>query len=442
MALEDLVNVTITKATAVPSRVGFGTPLIASYHTRWVNQRVRAYTSLPALVADGFLTTDATYLAAQAAFSQNPKPTKVKVGRRVNAPQQVFDLTPSSTTNGDVYNVTVAGRLATYTVSGSPTLAAVCTAISAAITAALAVAPAVSNVTSTGASGTKVVVTMAANTIIAISGWNVAILAVKDQTADPGLAADLNAIVAEDFDWYGLGLDSNSKAEVVGAAAWCETQLKIFGYNTADTEVTSGGVVNDVMSTLTTSAYARTFGLYKQDSTMSFAAFAWLCHELPFDPGSRTWALKTLASIAADRLSATAQGVIETKKGNHYQTDAQINVTFPGVTHAGEYIDITVGIDWLTANMKVDVFAALVNAGKIPFTDPGIDAIKSVVDARLDKAVSQGVLAANPKPTSTFPTAASVSGADKAARLLSGVTFQGTLAGAIHKVTVNGTVSL
>ena len=62
--------------------------------------------------------------------------------------------------------------------------------------------------------------------------------------------------------------------------------------------------------------------------------------------------------------------------------------------------------------------------------------------ASLRAAVNQGILAADPAPTVTVPKVADVSAADKTARLLPDMKFTGTLAGAIHKVTITGVVSV
>jgi predicted nucleic acid-binding protein len=61
MPLADIVNVVVTKASSSVSRVGFGTILIAAYHTENTD-RVTTYsasTALATMVADGFATTDA-----------------------------------------------------------------------------------------------------------------------------------------------------------------------------------------------------------------------------------------------------------------------------------------------------------------------------------------------------------------------------------------------
>ena len=60
----------------------------------------------------------------------------------------------------------------------------------------------------------------------------------------------------------------------------------------------------------------------------------------------------------------------------------------------------------------------------------------------LDLGITQGILAADPAPTITVLKVADVSQADKANRNLPDITFNATLAGAIHKVTVRGTVSV
>ena len=76
------------------------------------------------------------------------------------------------------------------------------------------------------------------------------------------------------------------------------------------------------------------------------------------------------------------------------------------------------------------------------FTDSGIGTILNLITAQLKEGVSKGFLAGDPAPTVTVPKAAAVDPADKAARTLPGVKFQATLAGAIHRVVISGTLSV
>lgn len=134
MSLADIVNVQITATTATPTRAGFGTPLIAAYHTRWTD-RVRSYTGLAGMAADGIDATEPAYKKAAAIFAQNPRVTRVKVGRRVGQPAQVVTLVPAAPALGTVYSINVEWQAAAYTASGTDNLAAVCTAVASAINA-------------------------------------------------------------------------------------------------------------------------------------------------------------------------------------------------------------------------------------------------------------------------------------------------------------------
>ena len=57
MSLEDIVNVTITAQTSTPSKLGFGTPLIATVHSVFPDL-VREYKKLSAMIDDGFVSAD------------------------------------------------------------------------------------------------------------------------------------------------------------------------------------------------------------------------------------------------------------------------------------------------------------------------------------------------------------------------------------------------
>lgn len=137
MSLEEIASVTISSTSAQPSRAGFGTPLLAAYHTKSVD-RVRSYTSLAALVADGFTPSSAVYRAVAAIFSQNPRPVRVKVGRRALPFTQVVRVVPSALVSASVsetYTLEVDGFEVSYTSDTTGTLAEVCTGLAAAINA-------------------------------------------------------------------------------------------------------------------------------------------------------------------------------------------------------------------------------------------------------------------------------------------------------------------
>jgi len=78
-----VVNVTLSRQDAFPSRRGFGTILILQSVAKAgkvdATNRTKLYATLDEVAAD-FATTDDAYKAAAEAFSQNPRPISIKIG--------------------------------------------------------------------------------------------------------------------------------------------------------------------------------------------------------------------------------------------------------------------------------------------------------------------------------------------------------------------------
>jgi hypothetical protein len=226
MSLADIVSVTITALTTTPTRLGFGTPLIARYHA-FTPATVRGYSTLAEITDDGFPATDPAVLIATKMFSQNPKPNSVKIGKRLSAFTQIVRFIPIKTTEGYVYTfdivVGTTTTTITYTVLAAATVAIIVTALTSLITA-------VSGITAADAVTHVTISTDTAGALVDYVGVSDEPdnFQFKDMTLDPGLAADLTAIETADPDgWYGLVLDSNSEPEILAAAAWIEARKKI-----------------------------------------------------------------------------------------------------------------------------------------------------------------------------------------------------------------------
>lgn len=118
-AIDNIVQVTITRATAAPSETSYNGILIAqeflkALTTPVFNERVREYTSLADIVSQGFTTSSPVYLAAQALFSQNPNPGKIYVGRKLTAGDGsetwTAALTAMALENADWYGFALGDR--------------------------------------------------------------------------------------------------------------------------------------------------------------------------------------------------------------------------------------------------------------------------------------------------------------------------------------------
>lgn len=432
MALADIVNITITNETRTPTQEGFGTPLIATYHTRWVD-RVRSYTGLAGMLTDGFVAGDPAYKIASVCFSQNTRPMKIKIGRRAIAPSQSVVLTVTSATVGLIYVITVNGTALSYTVPGAATTTTIATALAALIDA-------LSGAVAASAVAVITVTPQVATTLVSFEAWNTE-LTVLDNTNDPGITTDLDAIASADNDWYGLLLDSNSKNEALAAAAWTEARGKLCVVQSGDTvALASGGT--DVLNSLKTSAYARTAGILHLSICAQWIAAGLMSQRFTAQPGSDTWAFKTVAAVATCReLSSTERANVLAKNATVYEVDAGIAVTYEGKVGAGEWIDVVRGLDWLRARIRERIFGKLVASPKVSYTQAGIDAFGDELLGALRVAASVGLLT-DDSLSVVAPKIKDVSAADKGARRLNNLQWSAKLAGAIHGLDVGGTVSV
>jgi hypothetical protein len=446
MSLSDFSEVVVSVDAAGLKQRGFGTILVAAYHSYWL-ELTRTVSELSELTTAGVPTKHPIYRMCQMAFAQNPRVAEVKVGRLTTAYTQVIKITPVYVA-GATYKITIetlTGAKTEVTAAAGADLDATCDNLVTAITALgygeIAAAP-------SGATATFLTITSDAGEICYVSAWDPALLKVEDTTPDPGIAGDLDDIVLYDADWYGLALDLNARAIIEEAADWLETRTALFGANTSDWQAVDPASSADIFSILQDKSYERDAILFKQNATDQYSGLGWLAAMFPFDPGviggeaGGTFNAKTIAGATPDTLSPTAQGALEDKNANMYVTTAGVNHTLGGKTPGGEWIDVTRGIDWYRVRMSEDLAGLQLGNRRIPYTDPGIARVINVVEARNKSAVNAGLFSADPAPAVSAPTAAEAELVDKANRIFRGVKVTATLQGAIHKTIINVNVSV
>lgn len=442
MSLNEHVSITITQDSVGVARAGFGVPLILSVNAAWT-ERVRSYGSLLE-VADDFATDSPEYLAANAIFSQSPHPERIMIGRAAGQPTQRYKVTASIVENGHTYKLRVKGEgfveeVVEFTADSSATDGEIATGLVAALNAVTN-----KNFTASGSTSPISITGDAAGNWFSVESLEPAYLKIEQDHSEPTptLAADLSAIALENNDWYALITLYNSDAYVKAAAAWVEANKKLYIADVSASETitlaASGGDLADDLHGL---AYGRTAVVYHPSPAAMLGA-AWLGARLPYDPGSETWKWVQINGVSPVQLTGTHKANLRAKKVNTLETIAGVNITWDGTTVDGDYIDVIRGLDWLEDDMQKSVFEALASAVKIPFTDAGVTVIEAAVRASLLRGVSQGLLAPDPEPVVTVPRVADVSQANKAQRYLPDVKFSATLAGAIHKVAINGVVSV
>lgn len=437
MALSDIVSITISTESVLVEQAGFGTPLImANDCPGGFTERVRTYTNLAGLTTDGFAVTDATYLIAAKIFSQNPRPPSLMVGRCALKPTQRWALTPV-VTNSHQYSVKVNGTTVTYTSDASATAAEIIAGLKAAIDA-LSLA-----VTTSDQTTYLRVLANTAGAFFSLESPETAYLKIAQDHADPGVGTDLAAIALENNTWYGLCSAFNSSAYVDAVSDYAEANKKLYVAQTQDSDVinvANGSDSTTIAAVLKADSKYRTALIY-HPTTNAFADAALLGRCLPLDPGSETWKFKTLAGVSTTTLTATQRTNALAKRCNVYNTVAGVAITEEGKVSGNEWIDVIRFRDWIEARIGEEVFAALAASNKIPFTDEGVAVITGLVRAVLDQGVAVGGLSADPAPKVSAPLVANISATNKALRNLPDVKFDAVLAGAIHVVTISGTIS-
>ena len=83
LTIDQIVRVVISRETSTKTVRDLQKIAILSEHTRFA-EAYRRYQSTTSMLADGFLTTDFAYIAAQRIFSQNPQVREVIVGKIVD----------------------------------------------------------------------------------------------------------------------------------------------------------------------------------------------------------------------------------------------------------------------------------------------------------------------------------------------------------------------
>lgn len=445
MALSDLASVVISTEGPALTQVGFGTLLCAAYHTVDTGANyTRVYESASAAVTDGFDTASAAYMMLARGFSQLPSPDRIKLGQlRTPATQTVKFGLQGAAQASKVYGFTMTKRTSsgvltsvdiTFTSDGTPLASEIVAGLAAAVEASSLAALVVA--TSADGNTTCQIVNDTPGDIVYYSNWTNN-LTFSDVTTDPGIAADLTNIRTADGDWYGLAIDQNCKALIVATSAWAESQLVLFGANTSESAAFDGASTTDTGYALKGLSTARTIIGFDLDNAGSYMGVAMLAERFPHDVGQAgaggTFHGKTLRGISGDALTATQKTNLRAKNYVVYIVTGGRNHTLDGKVAGGEFADKIRGLDWFKTRTEERIAQAILDNDKIPFTDAGITILLGQVLAQGQQAedvnlFTPGTFAA------TAPKASAVSSADRGARNLSGIKFQGQLAGAIHFV--------
>lgn len=424
------ITINVQAGTVTASRTGFGIPLLLGYHTRTANN-VDTYTGLSGMLSDGFTVNDPMYLMAAAVFSQSPRPQQIKLGR---LPAPATPHTVELDTTGIVSGQSVTGTIRDHL--GNTTAISVPFDTDAATTATN-LASAIDAITGIAASAATNVVTADVDSNGPVWFYeDFANVSIQDVTADWAYDTQLGTILNEDADFYGVAIDVCSPANISDVAAWVNTNNRLF---VAAPQYTDPADYTATADALSSGDNDRVASLVTKNSRRQFPGAAFLGVMLPKDPGSATWEFKSLSGVTVSNWTASEIVTLEADNSLYYITQRGIPMSQGGgVTHGGEYLDVTRGLDWFRSRLEERLVTLLANNDKIPLTDAGGEIIQSEIEAQCQDAINQDVFAST---VVTRTLVANLSSTDRANRIFSGFEIQAVLAGAVHSIVINLTVS-
>jgi len=225
-------------------------------------------------------------------------------------------------------------------------------------------------------------------TRVAIGRW--------DNTGAETALQAVQACRAVNYNWYACTVCGVVKADILLIAPYIETAtpVSVFGYTTADADVPVNTAGN-VMATLKTAKYRRTFGQY---STHDDAIAAILGYAMGANTGlansAYTLAYKQEVGVTPEDLDETKITAIKGLNGNVYINRGNTyNLFEQGVMSDGTHFDEVINLDMLSNNIQLAVMDSLVSVPKIPQTEGGVTLLVLAITGPCEKAVSMDFIA-------------------------------------------------
>ena len=488
--VSSVVNVNIAIGAPFPQRKGFGILNLVTAETGVIGiaERIRSYQNLDGVAADWASTTEVV-AAATAYFSQQPKPTELRVSTRYEADQSaqlrggsVADTAINlalfvAITDGS-FNITIDGATAEditalnfgTDITMDQVAARIQTALQLVATGGFTAATCTHDGSRFFINSGTTGITSTIAFLVAVdpaSGTDISSLLqmqLGEGTKTDGIVAEtitasLDAIQNINPDWYGLMFTKevrdlvviNTEDAVEAAADWCEARVKVFVNTTNDLDAYDSVTATDIGSVLQAKNLRRTMTTFSSHPDQyPSASIVGRAFTVNFSQPNSTLTLKfkQMPGITVEQLTQNQKAVLDSKDINALIEVGASDMFAESFMANHTFFDEVHGVDWLQNAIETNVFGYLLTrTTKVPYTDKGVAAVEQQVVKALDEAVLNGLLApgttiddrflAKGYETVTIPVA-DVNPSDKSARFYPGLSFTGLGAGALHRVQIDG----
>ncbi|KTR49344.1 hypothetical protein NS303_04535 [Pantoea ananatis] len=202
--------------------------------------------------------------------------------------------------------------------------------------------------------------------------------------------------------WYGLGVtyDADRKDDdllPVCAAIESSSLSRILAVTTKNTDALLTAVNTDIASKVKAAKYSRTFVQYSSTSNYGAISAFGRAFTVDFNGFGTTITLKFKQEpgITYESLTPAQAAALDGKNCNvyvYYANDTAI--LQQGVMGNGDFFDERHGLDWLQNYVQTNLFNLLYTSGtKVPQTDAGNTRIMANVEASMDQAIDNGLIA-------------------------------------------------
>ncbi|MEZ0837289.1 DUF3383 family protein, partial [Klebsiella pneumoniae] len=237
-------------------------------------------------------------------------------------------------------------------------------------------------------------------TLVYIGRWAKTLATGESGTVETLLQA-VNASL-QYTNWYGLAIADSAdlvEADVISVAAAIEASSlsRILAVTTDDANVLVSGNTDNIGYKLKAAGYSRTFWQYSTSSKYAAISAFGRAFTVNFTGNNTTITLKfkTEPGVTYETLTTAQAAAIDAINGNvyvYYANDTAI--IQQGVMANGDFFDERHGLDWLQNYVQTNLYNLLyTSTTKIPQTDAGVTRLMTNVEASLDQAVNNGLIA-------------------------------------------------
>lgn len=414
LPVSGVVNVTVNMAPRAAAGRNFGAFIvIGSSDVIDVDERIRSYASIDDVVTD-FGTTTPEYLAAQAFFSQSPKPSEMQIARWALAPtngairgrvltqdEQGIDAFKAITDGA--FSIRIDGsevQVSGVNLQDESNLDGVAEKISQALQSkGTCVWDTMRFTIKSASTGTSSSVSSVSSTQLSqLLGLDSGTVTVAGQ-ADESLA-DAMAVLMDYPTWYMAYVAAPvEQADVLAAAGIIEaaSPSRIIGFTTQSTDEIDPTKDDSLGAQLKALGYNRTMLMYSSQNAHACASIMGRMSTVDFDGSntSITLKFKQCPGVASENLRTSQADALSEHNVNVFAAyDNDTAILQEGVMSGGLFIDEIHGLDWLQNAVQTDLWNLLyTTTTKIGQDEPGIERILSVISGTLDRAVTNGLVA-------------------------------------------------